>query len=137
MLPVTVGLQGSWCADGLVDKSWCLMVSGQALHELEALLLESVASQQEAAKLCAAQWASRLFPLSHVPSRYVCVIAAGDAKLEVRDAGGAGLKGPTTPSSGELRLVHTAGHALILQNKPLSSLPPMHLGYDGGGEGAF
>ena len=78
------------------------MVSGQALHELEALLLESVASQQEAAKLCAAQWASRLFTLSHVPSRYVCVIAAGDAKLEVREAGGAGLKGPTTPPSGEL-----------------------------------
>ena len=73
------------------------MVSGQALHELEALLLESVASQQEAAKLCAAQWASKLFPLSHVPSRYVCVIAAGDAKLEVREAGCAGLQGPTPP----------------------------------------
>ncbi|CAK0785632.1 hypothetical protein CVIRNUC_008843 [Coccomyxa viridis] len=73
---------------------------GQALHELEALLLESVASQQEAAKLCAAQWASRLFPLSHVPSRYVCVIAAGDTKLEVREAGSAGLRGPTNPPSG-------------------------------------
>lgn len=80
------------------------MVSGQALHELEALLLESVASQQEAAKLCAAQWASRLFPLSHVPSRYVCVIAAGDAKLEVREAGSAGLQSPTTTSSGKLTL---------------------------------
>ena len=85
-------------------KHQLLVVSGQALHELEALLMESVASQQEAAKLCAAQWASRLFQLSHVPSRYVCVIAAGDAKLEVREAGSAGLQRLATTPSGELTL---------------------------------
>jgi proteasome component ECM29 len=73
---------------------------GKARAELEELLLESVASQQEAARLCAAQWAARLFPLSHVPSRYVCVMAAGDAKLEVREAANAGLQAPSTPISG-------------------------------------
>ena len=95
------------------------MVSGQALHELEALLLESVAAQQEAAKLCAAQWASRLFPLSHVPSRYVCVIAAGDAKLEVREAGSPGLQGPTTNPSGEPRL---GPHRLVMPSLCRTSL---------------
>lgn len=66
------------------------------------LLLESAASEQEAAKLCAAQWAARLFPLTHVPTRYVCVIAAGDSKLEVREAGSAGLQAPSSPSAGKL-----------------------------------
>ena len=79
---------------------------GKARAELEELLLESVASQQEAARLCAAQWAARLFPLSHVPSRYVCVMAAGDAKLEVREAANAGLQAPSTPISGRLPSQH-------------------------------
>lgn len=79
--------------------------SGRALTELEELLLESVASEQEAAKLCAAQWASRLFPWTHVPSRYVCVMAAGDAKLEVREAGGAGLRIPAKQSPGKWALL--------------------------------
>ena len=84
----------------LASENHCL-TSGKALTELEELLLESVASEQEAAKLCAAQWAARLFPLSHVPSRYVCVMAAGDAKLEVREAGSAGLRSPTSRSPGK------------------------------------
>ena len=75
--------------------------TGKALTELEELLLESVASEQEAAKLCAAQWASKLFPISHVPSRYVCVMAAGDAKLEVREAGSVGLRMPPLQSPGK------------------------------------
>ena len=78
--------------------------SGTALTELEELLLESVASEQEAAKLCGAQWASRLFTPSHVPSRYVCVMAAGDAKLEVREAGSAGLHTPASSSPGKSAL---------------------------------
>ena len=83
--------------------------SGSALTELEELLLESVASEQEAAKLCAAQWASRLFPASHMPSRYVCVMAAGDTKLEVREAGSAGLRIPASKSPGKsaLHLLNT------------------------------
>lgn len=61
---------------------------------MEALLLASVASPKEAARLAAAQWAMRLFDFAHVPARYVCVLAAGDTKLEVREAGAAGLALP-------------------------------------------
>ena len=60
-----------------------------------------MASEQEAAKLCAAQWASKLFPASHVPSRYICVMAAGDTKLEIREAGSAGLRISATQSPGK------------------------------------
>ena len=51
-------------------------------------------------RLCAVQWANRLYPLSHVVARYICVLAAGDTKLEVRtlgeggeEAGGGGIGG--------------------------------------------
>ena len=61
---------------------------------MEALLLNAVTAEEEAARLCAAQWAQRLFAFDHVPARYVCIMAAGDNKLEVREAGLAGLKPP-------------------------------------------
>lgn len=58
-----------------------------------------MASPLDAARLCAAQWAERLFPFSHPPARYLACIACGDAKLEVREAGRAGLQPPTAGSS--------------------------------------
>lgn len=73
--------------------------SGDAAHHIELLLFESMASPLDAARLCAAQWAERLFPFSHPPARYLACIACGDAKLEVREAGRAGLQPPTAGSS--------------------------------------
>lgn len=70
------------------------MLAGEAAREVEALLLEAVAAEEEAARLCAAQWAQRLFAFDHVPARYICAVAAGDVKLEVREAGLAGLRKP-------------------------------------------
>ncbi|KAK9834910.1 hypothetical protein WJX81_007994 [Elliptochloris bilobata] len=64
---------------------------GAAATSMEALVLESIGSGEEAVRLAAAQWAARLFPFGHVPARYVCVLAAGDDKLGVREAGAAGL----------------------------------------------
>lgn len=61
---------------------------------MEALLLKAVSAEEEAARLCAAQWAQRLFAFDHVTARYVCIMAAGDKKLEVREAGLAGLRPP-------------------------------------------
>jgi len=59
--------------------------------ELEAMLLHHAASESPAVRLAAAQWANRLFPRNHVASRYVCLLAAGDTKPEVREAGLIGL----------------------------------------------
>jgi hypothetical protein len=72
------------------------LAAGEAAARVEDLLLESVGAPEEAARLCAAQWAQQLFPFHSVAARYVCIIAAGDVKLEVREAGLAGLKRPKT-----------------------------------------
>eukprot|EP00959_Pyramimonas_sp_CCMP1952_P043130 902337-Pyramimonas_sp.AAC.1 len=52
--------------------------------KIEAMLLESMASDQHAVRLSAVQWAARLFPFSHPPARYVCVLGAGDVKFDVK-----------------------------------------------------
>lgn len=73
------------------NKCWC---AGDAAARIEQLLLGSITSPQEASRLCAVQWANRLFPFQHVPARYICALAAGDIKLEVREEGQSGLKPP-------------------------------------------
>ncbi|KAL3147888.1 hypothetical protein ABBQ32_002606 [Trebouxia sp. C0010 RCD-2024] len=68
--------------------------SGDAAARIEQLLLGSITSPQEASRLCSAQWANRLFPFQHVPARYICMLATGDAKLEIREEGQGGLNPP-------------------------------------------
>jgi len=68
--------------------------TGTAAEEIESLLLTSIAAPEEGRRLAAVQWALRLFPFRHVAARYVCCTAAGDRKLEVREAGLGGLKPP-------------------------------------------
>ena len=68
--------------------------TGDAAARIEQLLLGSISSPQEASRLCAAQWANRLFPFQHVPARYICTLAAGDIKLEIREEGQSGLNPP-------------------------------------------
>ncbi|KAF5832303.1 proteasome stabiliser-domain-containing protein [Dunaliella salina] len=64
----------------------------QQASELNDLLLTSIGAHQDALRLCAVQWANRLFPLDHVQARWICVLAASDTKLEVRDEGARGLR---------------------------------------------
>lgn len=52
--------------------------------EIEALLLENVAAADAMARFCAVQWATKLYPFKHAASRYICMLGAGDHKLEVR-----------------------------------------------------
>lgn len=59
------------------------------------MLLTSITSELDAARLCAAQWAQRLFPFSFPAARYICCLACGDASLQVRESGAAGLKPPS------------------------------------------
>lgn len=42
----------------------------------------------------------QLYPFEHVPARYIGVIAAGDAKLEVAEAGKAALRPPKPSAAG-------------------------------------
>jgi proteasome component ECM29 len=82
-------------------QCWC---AGDAAARIEQLLLGSITSPQEASRLCAVQWANRLFPFQHVPARYICALAAGDIKLEIREEGQSGLK-PPKPQPGNLSAI--------------------------------
>ncbi|KAL6762246.1 proteasome stabiliser-domain-containing protein [Haematococcus lacustris] len=61
-------------------------------EELGELLLTSITSPKDAVRLCAVQWANRLFPFNTVQARWLCVLAAGDSKLEVREEAARGLR---------------------------------------------
>ncbi|KAK9795879.1 hypothetical protein WJX73_005986 [Symbiochloris irregularis] len=56
--------------------------SGDNAHNIELMLLTSITSDLDAARLCAAQWAQRLFPFSFPAARYICCLACGDASLQ-------------------------------------------------------
>ena len=77
---------------------------GGVAMAIEGLLLSSIDASasggsagngaENSRRLVAAQWARELFPFDHVPARYLCVVAAGDAKADVREEGRAGLRPP-------------------------------------------
>ena len=85
-------------------RSWhahvVLCYAAEAFERIEGLLLHSIASPLEAPRLCAVQWARTLYPFDSPAARWICVLAAGDVKLEVREAGAKGLQAPSAPSSG-------------------------------------
>ena len=86
--------------------------AGDAAARIEQLLLGSITSPQEASRLCAVQWANRLFPFQHVPARYICALAAGDIKLEIREEGQSGLK-PPKPQPGNSTAIFDRGYSTM------------------------
>ena len=93
---------------GNIKAEWLLVSfarTGDAAARIEQLLIGSITSSQEASRLCAAQWANRLFPFQHVPARYICTLAAGDIKLEIREEGQSGLNPPKPQPGLELLLL--------------------------------
>eukprot|EP00873_Tetraselmis_striata_P043262 jgi/Tetstr1/463526/TSEL_008405.t1 len=73
--------------------------TGETAVAIHDLLLQSIKSAQEPTRLCAVQWAVKLYSFNHIASRYVCMLAAGDFKLEVREEGLQGLKKPKAPKA--------------------------------------
>ena len=71
-------------------------IAGETRQKLTALLLDTVSSSNDAVKLCSAQWATKLFEFQYVPARYICIILAGDEKLDVHTAAVAGLEHTAT-----------------------------------------
>ena len=90
---------------------WC---AGDAAARIEQLLLGSITSPQEASRLCAVQWANRLFPFHHVAARYICALAAGDVKLEIREEGQTGLQPPKPPPGNPPSLQECFTQCLLL-----------------------
>ena len=67
---------------------------------LMGLLLSSHRIPAHQPRFCAVYWANRLFAFRDVRARYVCLLAIGDPKTEVRDEARKGLEPPTAPSPG-------------------------------------
>lgn len=67
-------------------------VFGADLGDLKELLLDGIARPSPGVRYCAAVWANRLLPFNDTTARYISALAAGDSKLEVREAGNAGMQ---------------------------------------------
>ncbi|CAI9106154.1 OLC1v1005230C2 [Oldenlandia corymbosa var. corymbosa] len=65
--------------------------SSSVLTALESLLLKNSQMEQSEVRFCAVRWATSLFDLQHCPSRLICMLAAADPKLDIREMAVEGL----------------------------------------------
>ncbi|ESW13516.1 hypothetical protein PHAVU_008G203200 [Phaseolus vulgaris] len=61
------------------------------LQDLETLLLKNSQVEESEVRFCAVRWATSLFDLQHCPSRFICMLGAADAKLDIREMAHEGL----------------------------------------------
>ncbi|KAJ4724481.1 Proteasome-associated ECM29 [Melia azedarach] len=61
------------------------------LIDLEKLLLDNFHAEQSEVRFCAVRWATTLFDLQHCPSRFICMLGAADAKMDIREMALEGL----------------------------------------------
>lgn len=73
-----------------------LGTAGERGEDMGGQLLSYIHHKEDWARLAAIQFANRYYPFSSPAGRYLAVLAAGDSKLEVREAGLAGVKPPRT-----------------------------------------
>ena len=67
-------------------------------EDLRELLLDAITTQTSpGVRYCSVQWANKLFPFAEPSARYICILAAGDKKTEVSEAGLLGLKPESSP----------------------------------------
>ncbi|GKV53417.1 hypothetical protein SLEP1_g59944, partial [Rubroshorea leprosula] len=58
---------------------------------LETLLLSNCQAEQSEVRFCAVRWATCLFGSQHCPSRFICMLGAADARLDIRELALEGL----------------------------------------------
>ncbi|KAE9606271.1 putative proteasome component Ecm29 [Lupinus albus] len=61
------------------------------LEDLEILLLKNSQVDESEVRFCALRWTTSLFDFQHCPSRYICMLGAADAKLDIREMALEGL----------------------------------------------
>ncbi|CAG8524233.1 10813_t:CDS:10, partial [Cetraspora pellucida] len=64
------------------------------INMIENILEENVSKPLHQARYCAVKYAVSLFPFSNIPSRYICLLASADEKLEIREMALRGLAFP-------------------------------------------
>ncbi|CAA6669169.1 unnamed protein product [Spirodela intermedia] len=57
--------------------------SSAVLNEVETLLFENCQVDQGEVRFCAVRWATSLFNLQHCPTRYICMLAVADSKMDI------------------------------------------------------
>ncbi|XP_028798613.1 proteasome adapter and scaffold protein ECM29 [Neltuma alba] len=62
------------------------------LQDLEALLLKNSQVEESEVRYCSIRWATSLFDFQHCPSRFICILAVADAKLDIREIALEGLR---------------------------------------------
>ncbi|CAG8534937.1 9628_t:CDS:10 [Funneliformis mosseae] len=67
-----------------------------AIRTIESILEENIDKPEHQARYCAVKYAISLFPFSHILSRYICLLASADEKLEVREMASRGLAFPNS-----------------------------------------
>ncbi|CAA7406117.1 unnamed protein product [Spirodela intermedia] len=65
--------------------------SSAVLNEVETLLFENCQVDQGEVRFCAVRWATSLFNLQHCPTRYICMLAVADSKMDIREMAMEGL----------------------------------------------
>ncbi|GFO03251.1 proteasome-associated protein ecm29-like protein [Plakobranchus ocellatus] len=70
---------------------------------MEALLLQSIDKDEYHARVVAVQYAARVFPSDHIPSRYILMLASGDIKDDVRGEAVKALRGTQSIDSTKQR----------------------------------
>ncbi|KAI9114257.1 hypothetical protein K1719_014907 [Acacia pycnantha] len=61
------------------------------LQDLEALLLKNSQVEENEVRYCSIRWATSLFDFQHCPSRFICMLAVADMKLDIREVALEGL----------------------------------------------
>ncbi|XP_073141185.1 uncharacterized protein [Henckelia pumila] len=63
----------------------------KVLKDVELLLLQNSQVEQSEVRFCAVRWATSLFDLKHCPSKYICILASADSKMDIREMALEGL----------------------------------------------
>ncbi|CAI2172736.1 418_t:CDS:10 [Funneliformis geosporum] len=66
------------------------------IRTIENILEENIDKSEHQARYCAVKYATSLFPFSHILSRYICLLASADEKLEVKEMASRGLAFPNS-----------------------------------------
>ncbi|CAJ0835750.1 10586_t:CDS:10 [Entrophospora sp. SA101] len=65
-----------------------------SIKMIEKILEENVEKPEHQARYCAIKYSINLFPFDHILSRYLCLLASSDEKLEVKEMASNGLSFP-------------------------------------------
>eukprot|EP00112_Aurelia_sp_Birch-Aquarium-sp1_P025455 Seg846.4 transcript_id=Seg846.4/GoldUCD/mRNA.D3Y31 product="Proteasome adapter and scaffold protein ECM29" protein_id=Seg846.4/GoldUCD/D3Y31 len=67
-------------------------ITGTDANLMEALILSNIEKESSQARLAALQFANAVFPVTHVSSRYACLLSCADMKDDVKEEAKRGLK---------------------------------------------